>query len=541
MSLIPNTNQFVVIGFLLSLSFLVANSERIEKKKNISVDQLYKVNSELPTAKFEVLTEQKVNKFSVLTDQITFIKVNEESYKCKSTISLSNRKSDLLNIPTSTRWKAPFSNCNNANAITYFTVNENGERPELSHRTFFNHSSDLNKFSIYIDENDFFDFYSGIYVRGVSELISDSVYQASWWYQNANYHQRGSDWERKAFLQYYDGNNELLTESKITVEINGNATRAFPIKSLRLNAEKSFNFSFFDKTGLDNYSSLILRNSGNDFERTYFADAFAHFICMDELHTVETQNYKPVLVYLNGAYWGIHNLRERIDDDFLAEKYKTKKKNITIMEGLELADGNESQGNEFNELYLWMLSNDMSKSENLARFKQEFHYQNYLQYLSVQLFCANTDWPGNNVKCYKITDKNVDSLRQKWNFVMWDMDYSFSYTGEEAYNTDMFHHIMNSTASFAKVFKKLMKNNQFKNELRVHLEEYLNSSVMENLEHYVDEFKSGIESEMNNHIERWRYPNSMEEWEFHIQKMKEFLSKRRKVLIKQMQIHLKNA
>lgn len=532
----------IATGFLLSLILVFFTASNEVNKSSDSSELNYRATKSVQVPQIEIWNTETGKKIKFEGAQKVLWSKNGSAFMPSSEIHVKQESHHLLSIPTSVRWKAPLQQGMNATSIRYFAVGKNKERSAISYQTIFHHSSELKRVSLFIDEDDFFDFFRGIYVRGVSELKTDSTYQTSWWDQPANYHQRGKEWQRNAFFQFYSANDELLCESPVKVAINGNATRAYPIKSLRVKAEKKILYPFFKDRNESIYSSLVLRNSGNDFERTYFADAFAHYLsgvtCETEL--VDRQSYEPVILYLNGAYWGIHNLRERLDDKRLADKYKVDKKKVSIVEGLEWKEGSKKQAEQFETFYLQFLKNKTIGSEELNQFKKQVNYENYLHYLSIQLYCANTDWPANNVKCFKINDKSVYSEKQKWNYVMWDMDYAFAYTGNVAVNTDMFKHLTQSNAHFAKMFSLLMTNTDFKNDLKKSLLQFLNHDKMkdENLILEVEQFASTIRNEIPNHINRWRYPVSIEKWEKHVKDLNAFLIERKKVLITQVKNYL---
>ena len=527
----------------MSLSLLLCGFGNSKIEYNYFSPEKFSLNKELSAPVFHI--SQEDDKFFVSTNLKNKVLVSENGNSFEELIetSFESKEHHLIKIPSSVRWKIPLSNTYHASALKYFSIGPEKERSEFAYRTLFYEQTDLKKVSLFIEEEDFFDFFRGIYIRGSEELKTDSTYQTSWWDQPANYHGRGKKWQRKGFFQYYNENNVLLSETEVSIAINGNASRAYPIKSLRVNAKKNFNYKFFKNQSDEKYSSLILRNSGNDFDRTYIADAFAHNLCnitSTKNNLVDVQNYEPVIVYLNGAYWGIHNLRERLDADRLADKYKTKKKNITILEGLELNDGSKYNAESFKKFYNRIITSDFKNAESLAFFKNEICYENFIHYICIQLFCANTDWPANNVKCYKIDDTTVPLEKQKWNYVMWDMDYAFSYTGKDAVKTDMFKHILNSKGPFGKMFTKLMENAVFKSDLKNSLDRFLKMDLMsvQNLEKSVDEFSSRIEVEMNKHIERWRYPATHSEWKNNLIDLKVFLSQRSRYLQQHIQEHL---
>jgi hypothetical protein len=104
--------------------------------------------------------------------------------------------------------------------------------------------------------------------------------------------------------------------------IHGGYSRVFPQKSFRLYADhdydenKKFKYDLFpnqayDINGehIDSFSRLILRGGGNDFFGVMFRDEVIQSL-VSHLN-IPTQAYRPSVVFLNGEYWGIYNIRER--------------------------------------------------------------------------------------------------------------------------------------------------------------------------------------------------------------------------------------
>src|SRR5690606_36984607 len=88
----------------------------------------------------------------------------------------------------------------------------------------------------------------------------------------------------------------------------------------------------FSEKDNDEYGGFILRNSGNDFNVTMFRDALMQQLIRDQMD-IDYQAYQPAVLYLNGQYWGIQNLREKIDADFIESNYGLKKDEFDLLEG----------------------------------------------------------------------------------------------------------------------------------------------------------------------------------------------------------------
>jgi len=465
------------------------------------------------------------------TKQIVF---NEESVHCPV----------LSVIPSSYKWKNPAGAFPRSAALRYCFISERkNERSPVYHQFISDGNHKLPVISLQCDNDDLFGFNNGIYIEGHSGLTeTQNTFMIPWWKKNANYHQKGNKWERNAGFQFFDetGTNKFSTEAGL--RIHGNATRAYPQKSLRLSASKKygravFEYPFFEQNKITNYRHLILRNGGNDWDRTLMADGVIHEIIRSA--GMDVQSYQPVVVYLNGEYWGIHSLRERNDENYIAEKYNIKKKTITVLDGKQLSFGKEEEWNDFNELLSLCRNKNERDSIKVKRVKEKINYENFLRYISLQLYFANTDWPANNVKQYKLGGKNISEEEQKWKWMIWDMDYSYGYTGKNAVNKDMFEHVLNSGTSTGILFSVLMNDQQFRTDLRKEIVLMLNTTLDEKVQNNViDKSAEELSDEMDRHTRRWRKPAGEKEWNENILEIKKFISKRKNVLMEQTEKYL---
>ena len=216
--------------------------------------------------------------------------------------------------------------------------------------------------SIVTDEDNFFGYTNGIYVAG---KVGDQwrVSNPGTGYNPSmptNFTQRGIEWERPAHFEMFDRDGSLLLAQNIGVRIHGGWSRAWFPKSLRLYArseydtDNAFEFPFFEgleKRGcpgepLTSFRRLILRNSGNDWDRTYYRDAL-----MQELvkHLpIDTMSYRPAIHFINGEYWGMANIRERYDDEYLETNYGVDPDDVVILTlGEEIDTGFPSDEDHF--------------------------------------------------------------------------------------------------------------------------------------------------------------------------------------------------
>lgn len=247
----------------------------------------------------------------------------------------------------------------------------------------------------------------------------------------ANYWESGREWERPFHFEYFTPEGELAVSLNCGGRVHGGASREIEMKSLRLYAraeydvQKNFKYDFFaggtlparDINGnpIKKFKHLILRGGGNEataWERVYFRDTLTAW-CMRNTG-LDVQAAQPLVAFLNGNYYGIMNLRERQDERYVEEHYGLDNTQIAVYSFWYDEDGNfhveaDADSDElawqekqyYEEIFRFATTADLTVPENYAKVCEVFDIENYIDYLCVELFCDNTDWPGNNCKAWR--------------------------------------------------------------------------------------------------------------------------------------------
>src|SRR5699024_3473087 len=173
-----------------------------------------------------------------------------------------------------------------------------------------------------------------------------------------------------------------------------------PQKSLRLYARSTYGQSrffanIFPDLNYDTFKMLILRNSGNDYHSTHIRDGLMHELVKDR--NVDGQAYQPAIILINGEYWGIQNIRERLTDDYINIKYNINRDEIAILktdykgEGVhfKVAAGSEHDKNHYNDMIKYVENNDMSHPTNMKHVEKLMDMENFIEYVAFQVYYAN--------------------------------------------------------------------------------------------------------------------------------------------------------
>jgi len=441
--------------------------------------------------------------------------------------------SDIIHFPTSLQWKQPIGNFEGCKSLVVQLKNkaDNSLCEKRVYTFLTNEIENLPVIALTLPENNLFGEDDGIMTYGENSFSDKGFYNA-WWNCSANFTNRGFESEKQTFFQYFE-NGKLMTEQYCGIRISGNATRGFPQKSMQIVARKmygndQFDFPFFDESGKNKYTSLVIRNSGNDNTKTMFADLFMHRLA--ENSNVLTLKGKPTIVYINGNYWGIYNLRERIDEYLIAEIEDVKESEVTILEGgaADLKDGSERDKAKF-DLFMEKIREKENVDDKLyAEFSEVMDMASFIDYIFFETYFGNKDWPNNNSTWYKAGEG-------KWKWILNDLDYSLAYQGQQNVNINLFEKLKKSESVVGYLFQQLMTNQNFKEQFVQRSEEIITENLsLLNVTNCSEELKTLYQPEMKKHIDRWRMIGTIEDWEQNCKMNLDFLTKRRLIYLDQL-------
>lgn len=380
--------------------------------------------------------------------------------------------------------------------------------------------------SISVDENKFFDYNDGIYVAGVDfdnwRVANPDI--GALYYSESNYDRSGDATEQVGHFNYFVNGNEVLNQ-QVGIRINGGGSRAWQNKSLRLYARPelgaaTFNYPLFAADSFSAYKRLVLRNSGNDFFNTYYKDAFTHELIRKT--GLDFQLYQPSIVLLNGEYWGMLNIRERMDRHYFERKYGIVEADIEVIDDGYQVD--EGSGDHFEAMFSYLENNSLADVSNYNYIKTQLDADNFRDYFITNIFIQNTDWPGWNTLFWR---KNTTFNPQaaygndgRWRTAIKDTDAGFSLMLDiNDHNTLEFATATGGTEWpnpewSTLILRRLLENAEFKLSFINRFADMMNTYFLpERVIGVSNQFASVIEPEIQGQIDRWAAPSSYIWWQ----------------------------
>jgi len=395
--------------------------------------------------------------------------------------------------------------------------------------------------SLATDAANFFDAERGIYVPGLTHQANPS-WESAW--GTGNYMQDGKEWERPVHVEWFDETGAPVLAQNAGVRIHGSGSAALPQKSLRLYAKEdygpeTFQAAFFPGHPLDAFKRLIVRTSGQDQLWTKLRDCTLQGLLRDTT-SLALQACQPTVMFLDGEYWGLHELRERYDEYYLAGHHGLDRKKVVILEGLgELDTGEEDDVEPYRELLAFVKAHDLSVPAHLAHVEARVDVDDFIDYQVAQLYFDNTDWPHNNVKFWRYRGGTAGASPAtadgRWRWLVYDLDTA-AMDGPEA---DSLARVLTGASlpeDSVVLLRGLLRSPAFKERFLARFGWHLEHTFApERVLAALDRAADRLAPELPEHIARWGSPRSLEQWHLDMERLRDFARRRPDILRRQLE------
>ena len=374
--------------------------------------------------------------------------------------------------------------------------------------------------SLCADSLDLFDYVRGIMVPGVHFDASDPDH-------TGNYYQSGREWERICNVEYYESGNHGINQ-QAGLRTHGLSTRRFPQKGLKIYAreeygKKRFKYKFFDDTNIASFKHLKIKPFESGWQSIGCQDHITGRIARQL--NIDCLASRPMVLFINGEYWGIYYLQEKPDERYLEDHYDADLNTVNIIEAWNGANVEYGANQAYMDLYNWIQDHDLSDDDNYQYVCANIDIDNFIDYIAFETFIANLDWPANNVRCWQ-----ADNSLWRWLFFdgdaclfrplsEYDPFYYATYDGDDLY------YPTNKYSTL--VFRRLLRNKTFKTRFVSRYYQLLSTTFRyESTKPFYDETYALISEEIDNQSRRFGNPESKELWENEMTKIDEFLAHR---------------
>ncbi len=340
--------------------------------------------------------------------------------------------------------------------------------------------------SLYIDPSDLFGYENGIYVLGKTYddwmAANNNGEDAEDWEIRANFTNTGKEWERAGAVEFLPSPLESETDpgfsTNIGVRIMGGQSRYNPQKSFRLKCREEYgaknikyeiipdNIRSDESGNVKKYKSFILRNGGNDCDYLKFRDAFIQDMASDL--NFDNQASMPVVVFVDGEYWGCYVLCEDYNDNYIENNYGINDENVVIVKRWKVESGTEEDLTLFNEMYDFITSTDMSDPDMYEAASGMLDMPGFAEFCALNIYIYNEDsvFIDNNWQMWRVRDigNNNYWTDGKWRILNFDTEFSTGiYSDGTDYDLNMMEEALSGNDTLGcRLLSSLIKNDDFR-------------------------------------------------------------------------------
>ena len=327
--------------------------------------------------------------------------------------------------------------------------------------------------------------------------------------------------ERECMLQYFETDGTLGVESPAGVRVSGASTRAYAQKSLGLYFRAGYGrskltYPFFGSDYITTFGGLVLRNAGQDWNNARIRDSFASTAVLDM--NIDASAASFVAVYINGEYWGLYDLKENMNEDYLEAHYGIDPDTVNLIQRItgELKGSNAA----FLRVRGYAVQNGAVIPMTNARYQQFSQWvdpESFADYLIARQYFPDADLF--NQKYWRTTDYTI-----RWRAIFYDSDFALS-----SAQGDVLHCYFdvsgtpsaNGSLTYFDIQCGLNSNEQWRHDFLVRYiyvtKYYLNNDRLLPL---FDSMIETISPEMSRQIARWQHPQTLSHWQSEVSKLR---------------------
>jgi len=289
---------------------------------------------------------------------------------------------------------------------------------------------------------------------------------------------RGTAYERPASLELIWPDSSKGSHANCGIRMEGDVGRQDPYrkKSFRLlfkgiYGQTSLQYPLFGDAAAQQFNQLVLRAQFNDGyvygreKSQYLRDEYSRRLGI-ALGCVQPHGIY-VHLYINGVYWGLYNPVERPDASFAASYFGGDKQDwdsfhVTAPTGDSVGDSWGAmlnavrQGVQTNEGYQRVQGNNPDGTRN-PNYKDYIDVDDYIDYLIVNFFVGNTDWPHKN---WFAAMNRVDTSGFK--FFSWDTEWVMDLVLGSGLDSSLTENVVGVTNGIAEPYGQLRNNADFR-------------------------------------------------------------------------------
>lgn len=364
------------------------------------------------------------------------------------------------------------------------------------------------------DPDDLFGYTNGIWADGPGWTSTFPHMGANYW----------KDWEREAYFEYFDTNGDLGIAFSAGIKNHGQYSRAEAQKSVSVNLKEEYgsdtvHYPFFGENGIKVFDNLLLRTGGQDWKTTNLVDAYCARVIEGQMD-LDHMDEVPVAMYVNGEYWGMYYLREKINESYIYHHSGITADNLDAIKGNKNAETGTYDAHE--ALLKYIRTHNLADQQCFDYVASQIDIQEWTNYWIAESFFGNTDT--GNIRFYNSRDDSA-----KWRWIFFDLDWAlfpttYRYNSVQQFLDPQGHGVGNMFSTTIAV--GLFNNAAYKQYFIETYAQYMHTVFdTERMLTILDEMTAQVDSEMQRHCARWKNL-SYDRWQNNVATLRKIVDER---------------
>lgn len=336
------------------------------------------------------------------------------------------------------------------------------------------------------------------------------------------------DREVPATMEYFEpGTGARAFLAGVGLRVFGTSIYNLPQRPISVRFKEKYGdeilkYPLFEGKPIPRYTAFLLRNGGNDYNTAFFRDGLGVNLVKGKMD-LDYQDYKPCVVFINGVYNGIYELRERLDEQYISSNHEINADNLDYLEdSLNVVSGDQ---HDFLALMDFVKNNDLADATQFDKVAAQIDLNEFTNYLILRAFIG-----------YQIANLNNRYWRNrdldgKWRWIAADLEHGFGQLGGDVVSENTIAKLAGLSGELPEwatlLFNRLLQNPDFRDGFIQRSAAYLNTIFQPGVTiSTVDSLKNHLQTQMPRHIGRWNTPPSIATWQGNINLIKTFLQNR---------------
>lgn len=390
--------------------------------------------------------------------------------------------------------------------------------------------------SLCVDSVDLFDYQNGIFVPGATFDPKEIT-------TTGNYYRRGRAHEKAAHFEFFEDGGEDRVAQDCGFRTHGNISRRYAQKGISLYARAEYGEKNFKGIWNDvKDKRLVLRPFCSAWTQAGVQNYFCQMLVPYAGLKFDALNCKPVVLFLNGEYWGLYYLEEKPDEKLISKRYRLDPQSVRMVQDWA---GHSDGGfdSSFVAMMQWVAKTDFSDDAQYTKIQQQVDIESFIDYILFETYIGNRDWPANNMRCWSADGS-------PWRFIFFDGD---------AVRTTQFKAVANAVSADTTVvyptsaestllLRKLMENKQFRKRFHDRMVDLYTQKLRwksggvfgigDGVAPLFGVVRDDICREIAAQSARFGYPTSEKEWNKAMKKQKRYFKRRARVVRREWEQYL---